>query len=66
MAEQTQEKKKTQGVSFSRAYPAEVQQIVGRTGTRGEATQVRCKFLNGRDEGKILRRNFRVMRSFDY
>ena len=45
------------GVEFSRAYPARVEEIIGRTGTRGEATQVRCKILEGRDENKILRRN---------
>ena len=45
------------GVEFSRAYAASVEEIIGRTGTRGEATQVRCKVLEGRDENKILRRN---------
>jgi len=42
---------------FSFAVPATVEEIVGRTGTRGEAIQVRCKVLDGRDQGKILRRN---------
>jgi small subunit ribosomal protein S28e len=44
-------------VEFTRAYPAKVDEVIGRTGTRGEAIQVRCKILLGRDEGKILRRN---------
>ena len=39
--------------------PASVEEIVGRTGTRGEATQVRCKVLDGRDQNKIIRRNVR-------
>ena len=45
------------GVVFSQAFPARVEEIVGRTGSRGEATQVRCKILEGRDQNKILRRN---------
>jgi len=49
---------KTSGtVSFTRSFPSRVEEIIGRTGTRGEATQVRCKILEGRDENKIIRRN---------
>ncbi len=44
-------------VRFSDAFPARVEEIVDRTGTRGEAIQVRCKILAGRDQNKILRRN---------
>lgn len=44
-------------VSFTDAFPARVEELVDRTGSRGEAMQVRCKLLAGRDQNKILRRN---------
>lgn len=47
------------GVYFTNAVPARVEELVGRTGTRGEAIQVRCKVLEGRDTNKVLRRNVR-------
>lgn len=47
------------GVQFSDAVSASVEEIVGRTGTRGEAIQVRVKVLEGRDQNKIIRRNVR-------
>ena len=34
-----------------------VQELVGRTGARGEVTQVMCKILSGRNVGKVMRRN---------
>ena len=52
-----QEKKGT--VNFSFATPSKVEEIVERTGTRGEAIQVRCRILDGRDKNKVLRRNVR-------
>ncbi len=51
------EQKSGGGVTFSPAVPATVEEIIGRTGTRGEATQVRVKVLEGRDKNKIIRRN---------
>ena len=48
---------KKKGINFTRAFPATVEEIIGRTGTRGEAVQVRCKIMEGRDQNKGLRRN---------
>ena len=44
-------------VNFNKAFPAAVEEVIGRTGSRGEAVQVRCKVLEGRDQNKVLRRN---------
>ncbi|HLP79635.1 MAG TPA: 30S ribosomal protein S28e [Acidobacteriota bacterium] len=44
-------------MSFTEAVPATVEEIIGRTGMRGEAVQVRVKVLDGRDKNKIIRRN---------
>jgi len=46
-------------INFTYAVPARVEEVIGRTGTRGEATQVRCKILDGRDKNKTMRRNVR-------
>jgi len=37
--------------------PAIVDGIVGRTGFRGEITQVKCTVQEGRDKGRNMRRN---------
>jgi len=57
-------KKKQEGgvkgtVTFSPAIPARVEEIIGRTGSRGEASQVRCRLLTGREKDKVMRHNVR-------
>ncbi len=55
---QEQQEAQTKGVvRFSTATPAKVEEIIGRTGARGEAIQIRCRVMDGRDQNKILRRN---------
>ena len=55
--QQQQEEQVKGSIQFSMATPAKVEEIIGRTGSRGEAIQVRCRVLDGRDKNKILRRN---------
>ncbi len=48
---------KGEEVRFTEGTPAEVKEIVGRAGSRGELTQVMCHILGGRDKDKSIRRN---------
>ena len=49
--------KGSESIMETSAVPAVVEAVVGRTGTRGEVTQVKCRVLQGRNKGKQLRRN---------
>lgn len=47
------------GLSSTEAVNALVEQFIGRTGARGEVTQVKAKILSGRNEGRSMRRNIK-------
>jgi small subunit ribosomal protein S28e len=49
--------KGAEGILSERAVPAVVEGILGRTGARGEVTQVKVRILQGYDQGKTMRRN---------
>lgn len=52
-----QQQERKRAPSFSQAVPAVVEEVIGKTDTRGAITQIRCKVLDGPDKNKILRRN---------
>lgn len=39
------------------ATPAEVIEVVGKTGMHGEAMQVKCRIQEGENQGRIITRN---------
>jgi len=39
--------------------PAVIEDLLGRTGFRGEITQVKCLVQEGKDKGRSMRRNVR-------
>ena len=44
---------------LGQVVPAVVQELIGRTGFRGEVTQVKVLVQDGRDKGRSMRRNVR-------
>ncbi|HRZ85313.1 MAG TPA: 30S ribosomal protein S28e [Candidatus Paceibacterota bacterium] len=55
--EQQQQKKKVFTITSGEAVPGVVEEIIGRTGFRGEITQVKVKVMEGRNKGRSMRRN---------
>ena len=46
-------------MSTDKGTPAEVVEILGRTGVHGEIIQVLCKILEGNEKGRVKRRNIK-------
>lgn len=57
MKEEPRESQKAEKKGARVAVPAVVEEIVGRTGFRGEITQVKVHIMQGMDKGKSIRRN---------
>lgn len=55
--QQQQQSKKGSDKILGVAVPAVVEEVIGRTGFRGEVTQVKVHVLEGRDKDRRMRRN---------
>lgn len=57
MVRKKQDKKQRKQAQEKAVYPAVVEEIIGRTGFRGELTQVRVRIMSGPNKGNVIRRN---------
>ena len=51
------EAEKRERMQEAQTFPAVVEELIGRTGARGELTQVKIRILQGPEKGKVMRRN---------
>ena len=55
--EQQQQQSKKAEKFVAEAVPAIVEEVIGRTGFRGEITQIKCRLLDGKEKGRTMTRN---------
>ena len=55
--EQKSQSSKGSDKILGETVPAVVEDLIGRTGFRGEITQVKCLVQEGKDKGRSMRRN---------
>lgn len=53
------QKREKANINSAEAVPATVKELIGRTGFRGEVTQVKVIVEDGKDKGRSMRRNVR-------
>ena len=44
-------------MAMTESIPVEVVEVIVKTGIHGEVYQVLCKVLDGKDKGRVIRRN---------